>query len=71
MDQCMIDLTDAGGAEIGDEVILFGGGSAPSVDELTRMLDTIPHEITCDIARRVPRVYKKAGKIVETTNYLD
>jgi len=71
MDQCMIDLTDVGGAEIGDEVILFGGGCAPSVDEMTKMLDTIPHEITCDIARRVPRVYKKSGKIVETTNYLD
>lgn len=71
MDQCMVDLTEAGEAQIGDEVILFGDGCAPSVDELTKMLDTIPHEITCDIARRVPRVYKKAGKVVETTNYLD
>jgi alanine racemase len=71
MDQCMIDLTDTGGAEIGDEVTLIGGGCAPSVDELTRLLDTIPHEITCDIARRVPRVYTRAGKIVETRNYLE
>lgn len=70
MDQCMIDLTDAGAAEIGDEVTLFGGGCAPSVDEMAAQLDTISHEVTCAIARRVPRVFLKGGRIVEIRDYL-
>jgi len=70
MDQCMIDLTDAGAAEIGDEVTLFGGGCAPTVDEMATQLDTISHEVTCAIARRVPRVFLKGGKIVEVQDYL-
>jgi alanine racemase len=70
MDQCMIDLTDIGGAEIGDEVTLFGGGCSPSVEETARMLDTIPHELTCAITRRVPRVYLKSGRVTETRDYL-
>jgi len=70
MDQCMIDLTDAEAAEIGDEVTLFGGGCAPSVEEMATWLETIPHEVTCAIARRVPRVFLKGGKIVEVRDYL-
>lgn len=70
MDQCMIDLTDAGAAEIGDEVTLFGGGCAPRVEEIASQIDTIPHEVTCAIARRVPRVFLKSGKIVEVRDYL-
>jgi alanine racemase len=70
MDQCMIDLTDAEAAEIGEEVILFGGGCAPSVEEMATQLETIPHEVTCSIARRVPRVFLKGGKIVEVRDYL-
>ncbi len=71
MDQCMIDLTDIDMAEIGDEVTLFGGGCSPSVEETARMLDTIPHEVTCAIARRVPRVYLKSGRVTETRDYLE
>ncbi len=71
MDQCMIDLTDIGEGKIGDVVTLFGGGCAPSVEEMARMLDTIPHEVTCAIARRVPRVYLKFSKVVEIRDYLD
>ncbi len=70
MDQCMIDLTDIGEAEIGDEVTLFGGGCSPSVEETARMLDTIPHEVTCAVARRVPRVYLESGRVTETRDYL-
>lgn len=70
MDQCMIDLTDAGGAEIGDEATLFGGGSAPTVEEMARLLDTIPHEVTCAIARRVPRVFLTSGRVMESVDYL-
>jgi len=70
MDQCMIDLTDHNDAENGDEVILFGGGVAPSVEETAKLLDTIVHEVTCAISRRVPRVYLKKLKLVEVRDYL-
>jgi alanine racemase len=70
MDQCMIDLTDAGGVEIGDEVILFGGGCAPRVEEMAKLLDTIPHEITCAVARRVPRLYSRNREAVAICDYL-
>ncbi|MCX6649600.1 MAG: alanine racemase [Candidatus Bathyarchaeota archaeon] len=70
MDQCMIDLTDAGAAEIGDEVTLFGGGCAPRVEEVAKLTDTIPHEVTCAVARRVPRVFTKGRKAVEVRDYL-
>ena len=70
MDQCIIDLTDAEAAQIGDEVILFGGGCAPRVEEMAKLLDTIPHEVTCAIARRVPRVFLKGGKVFEIHDYL-
>jgi alanine racemase len=70
MDQCMIDLTDADGVEIGDEVILFGGGCAPRVEEMARLLDTIPHEVTCAVARRVPRLYSRNREAVSVRDYL-
>jgi alanine racemase len=71
MDQCMIDLTDVDRAEIGDEVTLFGGGCAPSVEEMAGMLDTIPDEVTSSITRRVPRIYLKSGKVTEIRDYLE
>ncbi|MEM2876311.1 MAG: alanine racemase [Candidatus Bathyarchaeia archaeon] len=72
MDQCMIDLTDIEGTEVGDEVILFGDGSnnAPHIDEVAEWLGTINYEVVCMVGRRVPRVYKKNGKIVEIKDYL-
>jgi len=70
MDQCMIDLTDAGSVEIGDEVILFGGGCAPGVEEMAKLLDTIPHEVTCNVARRVPRLYSRNREVVAVRDYL-
>ncbi len=70
MDQCMVDLTEAGDAEIGDEVALFGVGVSPRVEEMAKLLDTNPHEVTCAVARRVPRVYTRNGRVVETRDYL-
>ena len=73
MDQFMVDVTDIPGARIGDEVTLIGlqGGAAPDGEEMARLLDTITHEVTCQITRRVPRVYTRNGEIVAVKNYLD
>jgi alanine racemase len=39
-----------------DEAVLFGA-CAPDAAELARRIGTIPYEITCNINKRVPRVY--------------
>lgn len=72
MDQCMIDVTGIEDVAVGDEVVLFGEqmGNRISIDELAEKLGTINYEIVCMISKRVPRVYKKNGKIVDIHNYL-
>lgn len=72
MDQCMIDVTDVGTVEVGDEVILLGehGNTRFNADDLAELLDTINYEIICMIGRRVPRVYINNKKIVKIRNYV-
>jgi alanine racemase len=57
MDQCMADLGPASGVRRWDEAVLFGG-SAPDAADLARLIGTIPYEITCNINKRVPRLYE-------------
>ncbi|SCJ31221.1 Alanine racemase [uncultured Clostridium sp.] len=72
MDQCMVDVTDIGPVNIGDEVILLGedNGIKNNADDMAQMLDTINYEILCMIGRRVPRIYIKDGEMVNVRNYL-
>jgi alanine racemase len=58
MDQCMVDLGPAPEVRRWDEAVLFGG-PAPSAAVLAERIGTIPYEITCNINKRVPRVYVK------------
>ena len=57
MDQCMADLGPASGVRRWDEAVLFGG-PAPDAADLARLIGTIPYEITCNINKRVPRMYE-------------
>jgi alanine racemase len=73
MDQCMVDVTDVNGeVKTGDEVVLFGaqGGKRIEVEELAALAGTIPYEIVCLIGKRIPRVYRRNGEIVQIRNYL-
>jgi alanine racemase len=72
MDQCMIDITEISDVKVGDDVVLFGkqGDNFIPLNELARKLNTINHEIICGINRRIPRIYKKDDKIVDSLNYL-
>lgn len=72
MDQCMVDVTDIGPVNVGDEVILLGedNGIKNNADDMAEILDTINYEILCMIGRRVPRIYIKDGKMVNVRNYL-
>lgn len=73
MDQCMVDVTDVqGDVKPGDEVVLFGeqGGKRIAVEELAALAGTIPYETVCLIGKRIPRVYRRNGEIVQIRNYL-
>jgi len=58
MDQCMADLGPASNVRRWDEALIFGG-PAPSAAVLAERIGTIPYEITCNINKRVPRVYNE------------
>lgn len=60
MDMSMVDVGHLKGVRPGDDVILIGrqDKEAITVGELARISNTIPHEVVCNIGRRVPRIYK-------------
>ncbi len=59
MDLTMFDLGPDGRDKAGDEVILLGSDDEKSIgmQAFCQALDTIPYEITCQISKRIPRVY--------------
>jgi alanine racemase len=58
MDQCVLDVTDIPGVEIGDEVIILSSRETHAMDaqEYADLTGSIPWEILCDIGARVERV---------------
>jgi alanine racemase len=58
MDLCMVDVTDIGGADVGDEVVLLGqqGGEHLGAVEMAGWVESIPYEVLCAVGARVPRV---------------
>lgn len=61
MDQCMVQLDGIPEAKIGDEVVLVGtqDGQKISVSEVAKRWETIPYEVICGLAARMPRYYIK------------
>ena len=72
MDQCMVDVTDVGEVNVGDEVVLLGekDGLKFDAEDAAQILGTISYEILCMMNKRIPRVYIKNGKVVKVKNYL-
>lgn len=70
MDQCMVRLPAQ--LPVGTAVTLIGrqGQEFISINEIAAKLDTINYEVPCIITNRVPRLYKKGGKIVDIKNDL-
>lgn len=60
MDQMMIDVTEIDNVKEGDIVTIVGEdqGQVITVDELSRLSNTINNETLCWISARVPRIYK-------------
>lgn len=73
MDQFMVGLEDIPEAEEGDEVTLIGrdGEEWISMEELGELSGRFNYELACNLGKRVPRVYKKGGRITETKDYYD
>lgn len=72
MDQLMLDVSDIPGVKAGDVATVFGSSQDAMipVEELASLSGTINYEIICGISRRVPRVYFRGGKPIETVDYL-
>jgi len=56
MDQCCVDLGPKPALNRWKEAVVFGG-AAGNAGELAAVTGTIPYEITCNINKRVPRIY--------------
>ena len=72
MDMCMLDITGVPEAEVGDTVTVIGcdGTQRRSCADMARQLGTIDYEITCNISKRVPRIYLKDGQRIEKLQYI-
>ena len=57
MDLTILDVTDAPGVKLFDEVIFIGrqNGKQITVEDMAAQAETISYEITCGIGKRVPR----------------
>lgn len=58
MDTCMIDVTGTEARE-GDPVLIFSPEPNNTVEDMARVLGTIPYEIMTSISTRVKRIYTK------------
>ena len=72
MDQMMVDVTDIPDVALNDRVVLVGksGDEEITMEQLASAMDTINYEVVCGISRRVPRVYCRRGKTVQSVHYL-
>jgi alanine racemase len=77
MDQCMVSLGEAaagtGEIEAGAEAVLIGqqGEAFITAEEVAEQLGSIPYELICMLAARVPRIYIENGTVVRVTNPLE
>jgi alanine racemase len=76
MDQCMVSLQsfaeEAEEIQVGEEVVLIGQQSDEciSAEELASKLGTIPYEVICMLAARIPRHYIQGGVLQHVVNPL-
>ena len=67
MDQFMVDVTDIPETKFMDPVTLIGedGGERIRVEDLAGLSGRFNYEFVCCLGKRIPRVYKRDGKIRE------
>ena len=71
MDQFMVDVTDIPNVGQGDVVTLTGrdGDAYISIEEVADMAYSFNYEFVCDIGKRVPRVFYRHGRKIDTKDY--
>ena len=67
MDQFMVDVSEVPGVSEGDETVLIGknGGHEITIEEIGDLSGRFNYELSCDLNKRIPRVYIRNGQIVE------
>lgn len=73
MDQFMVRVDHIPEAAEGDEVVLIGTDLEETItmEELGEISGRFNYELACDIGKRVPRVYFRGGRIVESKDYFE
>ena len=73
MDQFMVDVTHIAGVKEGDEVTLIGtdGNESITVEELGDLSGRFNYEFVCNLGKRIPRIYKKDGVVVDKKDYFN
>lgn len=73
MDQFMIDVTHIPDVRIGDVVTLIGKDKDEyiSVEEMSSLALSFNYEFVCDLGKRIPRIFYRDGKVVDTIDYFD
>ena len=71
MDQFMVDVTDIPEAAEGDTVTLVGtdGAETITMEGIGELSGRFNYEFACDLGKRILRVYKKGGEIVQAKDY--
>ena len=71
MDQFMVDVSHIQGVKEGDLVTFIGvdGKQCVTMEELGNLSGRFNYELSCDIGKRIPRVYVKDGKTVAVKVY--
>ena len=71
MYQFMVDVTDIPEAAEGDTVTLVGtdGAETITMEGIGELSGRFNYEFACDLGKRIPRVYKKGGEIVQAKDY--
>lgn len=71
MDQFMVDVTHIPEAAEGDTVTLVGtdGTETISMEGIGDLSGRFNYEFACDLGKRIPRIYKKGGEVVQVKDY--
>ena len=66
MDMCVVDVTEIPYVALDDEVAIIGRQRDDEItaEEVAALCGTINYEILAGISARVPRVYRRGGRIV-------
>lgn len=69
MDQSMIDVTNIPDVCAGNEVTVWGDECC-NLNNIAKLIGTIPYELLCNVSKRVPRLYLKNNKEYAFVDYI-